>query len=287
MTKSNVKFINTLMNEPFLTREQELELARRWREMGDQRSLHALVRAYMRLVVSIAARFRNYGLPMSDLIQEGNVGLMLAAARFEPEREVRFSTYAVWWIRCTMQDYILRNWSIVRTSTTPSQKLLFFNLRRLRARIEGAWATEELSEEGRTKIAAELKVKPSLVEEMGLKLSKSDTSLNAPINDASDGELQDFLVDNQPNPEDIVIATRAAERRSQWLAEALDELSPRERGILSKRRLCEDGATLDELGREFHITRERVRQLEQRAMKKLRESMRKRVEQHTDLFVEA
>src|SRR5476651_893041 len=163
--RANLSFIKAAMKVPMLSREDEFDLARRWREQGDTAALHGLVGAYTRLVVSTATRFRNYGLPMGDLVQEGNVGLMQAAARFEPEREVRFSTYATWWIRAAIQDYVLRNWSIVRTGTTAAQKSLFFNLRRLRAKIED-FSGRPLTHEGRLKIAAELKVELADVEAM-------------------------------------------------------------------------------------------------------------------------
>ncbi len=178
--KANLAFIKASMELPLLARDEEFELARRWREDGDEAALHRLVRAYMRLVVSTASRFRNYGLPMGDLVQEGNVGLMQAAARFEPEREVRFSTYAGWWIRSAIQDFILRNWSIVRTGTTSAQKTLFFNLRRLRARIADA-SSGTLGVEGRRLIARELNVGEAEVEAMEMRLSGGDQSLNAPI----------------------------------------------------------------------------------------------------------
>ena len=161
--KANLTFIKASMKEPLLTRDHEFELAHRWRTAGDTAALHELVRAYTRLVVSIAARFRHYGLPVGDLVQEGNVGLMQAAARFEPDRGVRFSTYAAWWIRSAMQDYVLRNWSIVRTGTTAAQKSLFFNLRRLRARIEES-SGAPLTDAGRRKIASELHVDLAEVE---------------------------------------------------------------------------------------------------------------------------
>src|SRR3954469_4544016 len=161
--RANLTFIKASMREPLLSRDHEFDLARSWREKGKEDALHELVRAYTRLVVSTASRFRNYGLPMGDLVQEGNVGLMQAAARFEPHREVRFSTYAAWWIRSAMQDYILRNWSIVRTGTTAAQKSLFFNLRRLRAKIDDV-SGRPLSLEGKQKIARELNVEVSEVE---------------------------------------------------------------------------------------------------------------------------
>lgn len=284
--RANLAFIKNSMREPLLERDTEFALARRWREEGDECALHDLVRAYMRLVVSTASRFRNYGLPMGDLVQEGNVGLMQAAARFEPEREVRFSTYATWWIRSAMQDYVLRNWSIVRTGTTAAQKSLFFNLRRLRARIEDASATR-LSHEGRQFIADSLKVKVSEVESMETRLSAADQSLNAPISDSSDDDWQDFLADNRPSPEEVAIGMRDSETRSRWLDEALRELSPREQTIIRQRRLKDDGATLAELGRVLGVSKERVRQLEHRALLKLKDLIGRRVERPSDLLIDA
>ena len=285
--KANLSFIKASMREPLLTRDHEFELARAWREKGNERALHELVRAYTRLVVATAARFRNYGLPMGDLVQEGNVGLMQAASRFEPDREVRFSTYAAWWIRSAMQDYILRNWSIVRTGTTAAQKSLFFNLRRLRARIENASSGGGLTREGREWIATELQVDVTEVESMEMRLAATDQSLNAPVADGSDDDWQDFLADQRPSPEEVVIGMRDSRTRSAWLSEALGELSPRERTIIQERRLREEGATLEELGRELGVSKERVRQLEHRALLKLRQSMLKRVEGYDDLLVEA
>jgi RNA polymerase sigma-32 factor len=282
--RANLAYIKNAMREPLLEREHEFDLAKRWREQGNEDALHELVRAYARLVVATATRFRNYGLPMGDLIQEGNVGLMQAAARFEPEREVRFSTYAAWWIRSAMQDYILRNWSIVRTGTTAAQKSLFFNLRRLRAKIEGKG--EGMNDIGRQWIADQLRVDRSDVMEMEMRLSGADQSLNAPIRETSEDEWQDFLPDVRPNPEDIVIGLRDAETRSKWLGEALGELSPRERTIIEQRRLGEEAVTLEELGHELGVSKERVRQLEQRAMLKLKNSMLKRVERQSDLLLE-
>ena len=284
--RANLTFIKASMREPLLSRDHEFDLARSWREEGNEAALHDLVRAYTRLVVSTASRFRNYGLPMGDLVQEGNVGLMQAAARFEPDREVRFSTYAAWWIRSAMQDYILRNWSIVRTGTTAAQKSLFFNLRRLRAKIEDASNNGALTQAGRHKIATELKVDVHEVEAMEMRLSGADQSLNAPISDSGEDDWQDFLADQRPSPEDVVIGMRDSTTRSKWLAEALGELSPRERTIIAQRRLRDDGATLEELGRELGVSKERVRQLEHRAMLKLKESMMKRVELSSDLLLE-
>ncbi|HKF74117.1 MAG TPA: RNA polymerase factor sigma-32 [Stellaceae bacterium] len=281
--KANLTFIKASMKEPLLTRDHEFDLAQRWRGAGDTTALHELVRAYTRLVVSIAARFRHYGLPVGDLVQEGNVGLMQAAARFEPDRGVRFSTYAAWWIRSAMQDYVLRNWSIVRTGTTAAQKSLFFNLRRLRARIEES-SGAPLTDAGRRKIANELHVDLAEVELMDMRLGAADQSLNAPVGDSSEDDWQDFLPDRRPNPEEVVTSTRDGEIRSRWLAEAMGELSSRERAIIRQRRLREEGATLEELGRELGVSKERVRQLEHRALVKLRQSIRRRTESPADLF---
>lgn len=285
--RANLAFIRNAMKQPLLARDHELDLARRWRDQGDERALHELVRSYTRLVVATASRFRHYGIPMGDLVQEGNVGLMQAAGRFEPERDVRFSTYAAWWIRSAMQDHILRNWSIVRTGTTAAQKSLFFNLRRLRAKIADNPSSEHLSDDARQQIARELDIDAHEVETMEMRLAACDQSLNATVSVDGEGEWQDFLTDNRPNPEDVVIGMRDGRMRSKWLAEALGELNPRERQIIAERRLRDEGATLEELGRALGVSKERVRQLENRAMNKLRASMMKRVADGRDLLMEA
>jgi RNA polymerase sigma-32 factor len=231
-----------------LSREHEQELARHWREEKDQVALHELIRCHIRLAISAATRFRYYGLPMGDLIQEGNIGLMQAAARFDPDRGVRFSTYATWWVRAAMQNYILRNWSIVRTGTTRAQKSLFFSFRRLRAKIENR-GFGEMDEEGRHQIANLLGTSVRDVEIMDSYLSRLD-----------------------------------GKTRSRWLAEAIKELAPRERTIISKRHLHDQGATLAELGRELGISKERVRQIEYKAIGKLRVSMAKHVTDPSDIF---
>ncbi len=274
--RANLGFIKSSMAAPLLSRDREFELATAWRDRGDIAALHELVRAYTRLVIAAATRFRNYGLPIGDLVQEGTIGLMQATARFDPDRDVRFSTYAAWWIRSAMQDYVLRNWSIVRTGTTAAQKSLFFNLRRLRARIEET-SGQAFGEDGRRQIAATLKVDLAEVETMEQRLSANDQSLNAPLSEGGDENWQDFLADSRPTPEQAVMSLRDDRRRSAWLAEALDELSPRERRIIRERRLRDVSATLEELGRELGVSKERVRQLESRALLKLRASMSRRV----------
>ncbi|HET6469250.1 MAG TPA: RNA polymerase factor sigma-32 [Geminicoccaceae bacterium] len=274
--RANRNFIRESMNAPLLTREHELSLARRWRNHGDQNALHELVQSYMRLVISTASRFKNYGLPPGDLVQEGVVGLMQAAARFEPERDVRFSTYAAWWIRSAMQDYILRNWSVVRTGTTAAQKSLFFNLRRLRARIDDG-SSAMLSDAGRAYVAKELDVNVHEVEAMEMRLMGGDQSLNATISPAGEDAWQDFLADERPNPEEIVADNHDAKMRSRWLAQSLEELSERERTIIRERRLREEGRTLEELGQTLGSSKERVRQSEHRALMKLKVALMKHV----------
>lgn len=270
---NGMRLVRSAMSVPLLTREREMHLARAWRDEEDEAALHELINAYGRLVASMGLKFRNYGLPLADLIQEGNVGLMQAASRFEPEREIRFSTYASWWVRSAMQDYILRNWSIVRTGTTSSQKSLFFNLRRLRARIEGKTGAA-IDEEGRQNIADELKVPKRDVDGMSARLAASDQSLNAPIGEEGDLSWQDYLVDDRPSPEAVTMETKDGETRSAWVEAALAELPTREARIIRARLLTDDTLTLEALGSELGVSKERVRQLEKRALGKLRANFR-------------
>jgi RNA polymerase sigma-32 factor len=270
------RYLRTAMRAPLLAADHERELARRWREAGDERALHELITAYLRLVVAMAARFRHYGLPMSDLVQEGNVGLMQAAARFEPDREVRFSTYASWWIRSSMQDFVLRNWSIVRTGTTSAQKALFFNLRRLRARI-GDIGDGSMSADSRARVANLLGVAEHEVEAMAGRLSAPDRSLNAPLTEDGDGEWQDMLADESADPEGEAMHNHDSVARSALVREALGDLSDRERLIIRERKLEEEAATLEALGERLGISKERVRQIEGAALEKLRRALIARV----------
>jgi RNA polymerase sigma-32 factor len=267
-------FVRAAMRAPYLERDEEHDLAVRWKDEQDQAALHRLTAAHMRLVIAIAARFRNFGLAMGDLIQEGHVGLLEAAARFDPGRDVRFSTYATWWIRASIQDYILRNWSIVRGGTSSSQKALFFNLRRLRARMAQN-ANQQPRQVMYAEIADGLGVTASDVELMDSRLSAPDTSLNAPIHEAESdtANRQDFLVDDVALPDETVGQRIDSERQLSWLQKALNVLNERELKIVRERRLREEGATLESLGASLGISKERVRQIENRALEKLREAL--------------
>lgn len=268
------QFVKAAMQAPYLSREEEHDLAVRWKDNDDQNAMHKMTQAHMRLVISMASKFKNFGLPMSDMIQEGHVGLLEAAARFEPDREVRFSTYATWWIRASIQDYILRNWSIVRGGTSSAQKALFFNLRRLRARL--AQSADELQEEQvYQEIANAVGVSTKDVALMDSRLSGPDQSLNAPVmeTDNTGSDRQDFLVSDAPLPDELVGGQIDGERRSAWLKRALGVLSERELRIVKARRLTEDGATLESLGTVLGISKERVRQIENRALQKMKAAL--------------
>ena len=268
-------FVKAAMKAPFLEREQEHGLAVRWKVHRDQNALHALAEAHMRLVISMAMKFRRYGLSMADLVQEGHVGLLEAAARFDPEREVRFSTYATWWIRASIQDYILRNWSIVRGGTSSAQKSLFFNLRRIRAKLSQSSGHMGSQEMFKT-IASAIGVSTADVEWMNLRLSAGDMSLNAPLQEGEgDGaaDRMDFLVDDKPLADETVSDDIDGGRQTEQLRLAMQVLNPREMGIIRERRLQEEIATLEELGAKLGISKERVRQIESRAMEKLKAAL--------------
>ncbi|MDH6231162.1 RNA polymerase sigma-32 factor [Mesorhizobium soli] len=272
--KARRTMIRAAMRAPYLERSEEHELALRWKEHQDQAAMHRITTAHMRLVISMAAKFRHFGLPMGDLIQEGHVGLLEAAARFEPGRDVRFSTYATWWIRASMQDYILKNWSIVRGGTSSAQKALFFNLRRLRARLargQDVLSSSDLYKE----ISTALGVSEADVAMMDARLSGPDASLNAPLIDDSGGsaDRMDFLVSEDPLPDEIVGEAIDVERRLDWLKKALGVLNERELRIIEERRLQDEGATLEALGATLGISKERVRQIESRALEKLKTAL--------------
>lgn len=280
-------YIRQSMATPLLEREDELALAKRWRDDEDVEAMQTLIAAYGRLVIAHAAKFRHYGLPMADLIQEGNMGLLQAISKFDPDRDIRFSTYSAWWIRSFIQDFVLRNWSIVRTGTTSAQKSLFFNLRRLRAKIEQNSHTEGLGQDGREEIANTLGVPIKDVEKMETRLAANDQSLNLRVGEDDGDELQNFLTDDAPNPEDIVIGMKDTQARSQWLNQALQQLSDREQKIIRDRHLSDEGGvTLERLGNEMGVSKERIRQLEQRAMEKLRQTLGNKTRRPQDMFLE-
>lgn len=265
--------LDAAMRAPYLERQEEHDLALRWRDRSDRKALDRLMAAHMRLVISVAARYKNFGLSINDLIQEGHIGLLEAASRFDPGREVRFSTYATWWIRAAIQDYVLRNWSIVRGGTSSTQKALFFNIRRLRAKI--AQDDTRTPHEIHARIARMMGISADSVALMDSRLSAPDTSLNAPIHEdeAGAGERQDFLMDDEPLPDETVGDAIDSSRRARWLLQAMAVLNDRERRIVRDRCLREETATLEELGATLGISKERVRQIEGRALEKLRAAL--------------
>jgi RNA polymerase sigma-32 factor len=257
---------------PILSPERELDLALAWRDDGDKAALQDLVGSHLRLVIKIARGFAGYGLPVSDLIAEGNVGLMQAAQKFDPDRGFRFATYAMWWIRAAIQEHILHSTSIVKMGTTAAQKKLFFNLRQLKGRLE-QFEAGDLSPEAVATIATELEVPEKDVVEMNRRMSAADGSLNETV--IEDGEIEwlDRLVDERPSQEAMLAEADEMTQRRKLLGEAMAGLNAREREILVERRLRDEPLTLEDLSRRFHVSRERIRQLEVRAVDKLRKGM--------------
>ncbi|MEN9061691.1 MULTISPECIES: RNA polymerase factor sigma-32 [Ponticoccus] len=265
------------MKAELLDAETELQLAYAWRDDRDVQALHRLINAYMRLAISMAAKFKRYGAPMNDLIQEAGLGLMKAADKFDPDRGVRFSTYAVWWIKASIQDYVMRNWSMVRTGSTSSQKSLFFNMRRVQAKIEREAAAQGENLDGhqlRHMIATEIGVPLRDVEMMEGRLSGSDYSLNATQSVEDEGrEWIDTLQDDAEQAAQIVEANHDNEQLRDWLVHAMGALNERERFIVRERKLREESRTLESLGTELGLSKERVRQLEAAAFAKMRKSL--------------
>ena len=265
------------MKAELLDAETELRLAYAWRDQRDEAALHRLITAYMRLAISMASKFRRYGAPMNDLIQEASLGLMKAADKFDPDRGVRFSTYAVWWIKASIQDYVMRNWSMVRTGSTSSQKSLFFNLRRVQAKLEReATAAGEVLDghQLRQRIASEVGVPLADVEMMEGRLAGSDFSLNATQSSEDDGrEWIDMLEDDAAQAADVVETSHDSAHLRSWLVNAMQALNPRERFIVAERKLREEARTLESLGEELGLSKERVRQLEAAAFGKMRKSL--------------
>ncbi len=267
------RYLQEIRKFPILELQQEYMLAKSWREHDDIDAAHQLVTSHLRLVAKIAMGYRGYGLPVSELISEGNVGMMQAVKRFDPERGFRLATYAMWWIRAAIQEYILHSWSLVKMGTTAAQKKLFFNLRKLKSRIQ-ALDDGDLSPEQVTKIATELNVPEADVISMNRRLFQPDHSLNAPLRADSEGEWVDWLVDEGEDQETQVAELQELNNRRGLLADAMEGLNKRERHILTERRLRENPLTLEELSKQYDISRERVRQIEVRAFEKLQKAMK-------------
>jgi RNA polymerase sigma-32 factor len=253
--------------------EEEFMLAKRWREHEDSEAAHRLVTSHLRLVAKIAMGYRGYGLPISELISEGNVGMMQAVKRFDPDRGFRLATYAMWWIRASIQEYILHSWSLVKMGTTAAQKKLFFNLRKAKNQMK-AMEEGDLPPEKVAAIAKQLDVPEQDVVQMNRRLMSPDHSLNAPLREEGEGEWQDWLVDESDNQEVKLAESQELNRRQRMLTQAMGGLNERERHILTERRLREDPTTLEDLSQKYGISRERVRQIEVRAFEKLQRSMK-------------
>jgi RNA polymerase sigma-32 factor len=270
------RYLQEIRKFPMLSAEEELALSRAWRENGDVDAAHKLVTSHLRLVAKIAMGYRGYGLPLGELISEGNVGMMQAVKRFDPDRGFRLATYAMWWIRAAIQEYILHSWSLVKMGTTAAQKKLFFNLRRLKGQMQ-AIDDGDLQPEQVAKIAKMLDVPEQDVVNMNRRLAAPDHSLNAPLRVDSEGEWQDWLVDETESQETALAESEELDGRKALLAGALKTLNERERHILLERRLKDNPTTLEELSQHYGISRERVRQIEVRAFEKLQKAMKAKV----------
>jgi len=274
VSESNLaRYLQEIRTFPMLEPDQEYMLAKRWREHGDSDAAHQLVTSHLRLVAKIAMGYRGYGLPVSELISEGNVGMMQAVKRFEPDRGFRLATYAMWWIRAAIQEYILHSWSLVKMGTTAAQKKLFFNLRKLKGQLQ-AIEEGDLSPENVKKIATDLNVTEEDVVNMNRRLAAPDHSLNAPLKIDGDGEWQDWLVDETDSQEIVLAEQQELSKRRKLLSNAMKSLNARERHILTERRLKDEPTTLEDLSKEYGISRERVRQIEVRAFEKLQRAIK-------------
>jgi RNA polymerase sigma-32 factor len=266
------RYLAEIRRFPMLEPQEEYMLAKRWREHEDPKAAQKLVTSHLRLVAKIAMGYRGYGLPIGEIVSEGNVGLMQAVKRFEPERGFRLATYAMWWIRASIQEYILRSWSLVKMGTTASQKKLFFNLRKAKSRIS-AFEEGDLTPEHVQNIAKRLGVSQQDVIDMNRRMA-GDASLNAPLREEGEGEWQDWLVDESTDQEHTLLAEEENHNRLDALRGALTVLNPRERRIFEARRLSDDPVTLEDLSEEFGVSRERVRQIEVRAFEKVQSAVR-------------
>ena len=267
------RYLAEIKKFPILAPEEEYMLAKRWREHGDRDAAHKLVTSHLRLVAKIAMGYRGYGLPISEVVSEGNVGLMQAVKRFEPDKGFRLATYAMWWIRASIQEYILRSWSLVKMGTTAAQKKLFFNLRRMKNQIE-AFEDGDLKPEDVTKIATDLGVSEEDVVSMNRRMAMGgDTSLNVSLREEGEGQWQDWLVDTDPLQDERVAEAQESKVRHELLLEAMQALNDREKHILTERRLTDEPKTLEELSQVYDVSRERIRQIEVRAFEKLQKAL--------------
>ena len=266
------RYLQDIRKFPLLAADEEFMLAKSWREQGDTEAAHRLVTSHLRLVAKIAMGYRGYGLPLGEIISEGNVGLMQAVKRFDPDRGFRLATYAMWWIKASIQEYVLHSWSLVKIGTTAAQKKLFFNLRRIKGQLK-AIDEGDMSPEQVTKIATALDVSEDEVVSMNRRLAAPDHSLNAPVRAEGEGEWQDWLVDDSEGQDVRLANEQESTKRRALLADALDQLSERERYILTERRLKDEPVTLEDLSQRFNISRERVRQIEVRAFEKLQKAI--------------
>ena len=267
------QYLTEIRKFPMLDPGEEFVLAKRWTEDGDREAAHKLVTSHLRLVAKIAMGYRGYGLPISEVVSEGNVGLMQAVKRFDPDKGFRLATYAMWWIKAAIQEYILRSWSLVKMGTTANQKKLFFNLRKAKGQIS-ALDEGDLRPDQVSTIATKLGVTEQDVVDMNRRLG-GDVSLNAPLREEGEGEWQDWLVDDSASQESVLAAEEEGQNRLAALKDALGVLNPRERRIFEARRLSEDPITLEDLSGEFGVSRERVRQIEVRAFEKIQDAVRK------------
>ena len=267
------RYLQEIRKFPMLEANEEYMLAKAWKEREDSEAAHKMVTSHLRLVAKIAMGYRGYGLPVGELIAEGNVGMMQAVKRFEPEKGFRLSTYAMWWIRASIQEYILRTWSLVKMGTTAAQKKLFFNLRKIKGQID-AMEEGDMTQEHVDTISTKLGVSEEEVVNMNRRLTAPDHSLNAPMRADTEGEWMDWLEDDTPNQETVYAESEELKRRKAMLVSGMDCLNERERHILMERRLREDPLTLEDLSKEYNISRERVRQIEVRAFEKLQKAVK-------------
>lgn len=284
----NINLTNNLMSHAIkgkiLEKNEEFELISRWQKHQDQDALKKILNSYLRLAVSYAKKYTYYGIPIDDLIHEGVLGIMHALDKFDISKDFRLSTYASWWVRASIQDYILKNWSIVKTGSTASQKQLFFNLKKIKQQILEV-SKEYLGQKEIDEVSNMLKVKPFEIQTMESRLTSGDVFFNQPIGDEDGNDLMSIFPDNSPNPEDITEDLNDNKSKSKWLSKAIDTLSDREQIIVKSRKLLEKSLTLDELGKNLKISKERVRQIETRALEKLKKSILQISQQEKEFFI--